>query len=47
LDCELSIFPCFGGFRVLLLAVWTLGHNHPILCFCLCWFKTFYGFLGY
>ena len=27
LDCELSVFPCFGGFGVFFFAVWTLSHN--------------------
>jgi hypothetical protein len=26
LDCELSVFPCFGGFGVFFFAVWTLNH---------------------
>jgi len=47
LDCELSVFPCFGGFGVFFFAVWTLSHNYPVLCFCLREFKTFYGLLGY
>jgi len=25
LDCELSVFPCFGGFGVFFFAVWTLA----------------------
>jgi len=29
LDCELSVFPCFGGFCYFFFAVWTLSHkNH-------------------
>jgi len=28
LDCELSVFPCFGWFWVFFFAVWTLSHNN-------------------
>ena len=35
LDCELSVFPCFGGFGVFFFAVWTFSHNYHVLCFCL------------
>lgn len=27
LDCELSVFPCFGGFGVFFFTVWTFSHN--------------------
>jgi hypothetical protein len=47
LDCELSVFPCFGGFGVFFFAVWTLNHYNHKLCFCMCWFNTFYGLAGW
>ena len=46
LDCELSVFPCFGWFGVFFFAVWALSHDNHRFCFCLCWFKTFYRLLG-
>jgi len=53
LDCELSIFPCFGRFRVFFLAVWTLSHNNHNCVFVRVGLKRFiaclivYGFLDY
>ena len=46
LDCELSVFPCFGGFVVFSFAVWTFSHNYPVLCFCLREFKNVLLFVG-
>ena len=31
LDCELSVFPCFGGFRVFFFAAWTFSHFNRLL----------------
>ena len=33
LDCELSVFPCFGGFGVFCFAARTLNHNNHTCVF--------------
>ena len=51
LDCELSVFPCFGGFGVFFFAVWTLSHNDHSFFVCvvlkgfMLWFVLGFCFL--
>ena len=51
LDCELSVFPCFGGFRIFFFAVWTFSHNDHSFFVCvilkdfMLWFVLWFCFL--
>ena len=40
LDCELSVFPCFGWFGVFFFAVWTFNHVHLETLYLSVLFKT-------